>query len=475
MNLKKLLKLFTIKETYSGAKITIFDELEPEESAMVQSLNSRSAGGFWINIMKVAKEGAEKFMSAFYSGYGHKSIADCGSTSATFDGISMLAAKEIQNWWAYNGQETSTRYIDTTGLGYIDPLGTEKSKRIMEKWFAFYVKAIEPLKEHLRSVRPKKEDEDEEKYEKMIFTRTCDILGSFLPAGAKTNASCHMELRQWDDKLSWMKHHPLVEISQIAHATLEGMIERYESTFKRKPAKNDVELMARGKREEYRQSSQEIVAYQHVSDYESIEIYQKATDGFKFMENFLYDSFLKGIYRELVENRPEKVEIPKIVNECGSFRIQFLIDFRSHRDLQRQRSALQRVPLLTTKLGFGEWYLNQLPSDLQKEAEELIEDQQKEIESLECKEVVKQYYIAMGFKVIDTFTVSLADLIYIIELRTPTTVHPTARAIALKMYKSLSEIIPDFVKIYANESEDDLDIKRADQDLFVGEKRINEI
>jgi thymidylate synthase ThyX len=474
MNFKKLLKLFTVKETYSGAKITIFDELKPEESAMVQSLNSRSAGGFWINLMKVTKEGAEKFMSAFYSGYGHKSIADCGSTSATFDGISMLAAKEIQNWWAYNGQETSTRYIDTTELGYIDPLGTEVSKRIVEKWFAFYIKAIEPLKEHLRIVRPKKEDEDEEKYEKMIFTRTCDILGSFLPAGAKTNASCHMELRQWDDKLSWMKYHPLVEISQIANATLEGMIERYESTFKRKPTRNDAELIARGKREEYRLSSRETVAYQHVSDYESIEIYQKATRGFKFMVNFLHDSFLKGIYRELVESRPEKVEIPKIVNECGSFRIQFLIDFRSHRDLQRQRSALQRVPLLTTEIGFEQWYLDQLPEYLRIEALDLIKEQCAEIESLDCDKFTKQYYIAMGFKVLDTFTVSLSDLIYIIELRTPTTVHPTARAIALKMYRSLKVNLPDFVKIYANESEDDLDIKRADQDLFIGDKRLSE-
>lgn len=131
------MKLFTIKLTSFGAKITFWDELEPEESAMVQSLNSRSAGGFWKNLWTVAKEGYEKFMSKFYSNYGHKSIADCGSTTGAFDDISMLAAKEIQNWWAYNGQETSTRYIDVTGLGYVDPVGTVESKAIMERYFVF--------------------------------------------------------------------------------------------------------------------------------------------------------------------------------------------------------------------------------------------------------------------------------------------------------------------------------------------------
>jgi hypothetical protein len=173
-----------------------------------------------------------------------------------------------------------------------------------------------------------------------------------------------------------------------------------------------------------------------------------------------------------LEKRPIKTEIPKIVNECGSYRIEFMIDFRSHRDLQRQRSALQRVPLLTTKFGFEEWYLQQLPESLFEEAMNLLTEQEEAIALLDCDDNTRQYYIAMGYKVFNTFTVPFADLIYIIELRTPTTVHPTARKVAINMYNTLKNSLEkdgiDFVKIYAETSEDMLDIRRAGQDIFVG-------
>jgi thymidylate synthase ThyX len=470
MNLKKLSKLFTKKLTSLGAVVTFWDEMEPEESAMVQSLNSRSAGGFWKNFLIVMKEGAEKFMEKFYSNYGHKSIADCGSTTGAFDGVSMLAAKEIQNWWAYKGQETSTRYIDVTGLGFLDPVGTPESKAIMERWFDFYKRALDPTIAHLKTIRPRKTDgdkpEDESKYNTMIEKRAYDVLGAFLPAGTKTNASCHMDLRQWDDKLAWMIYHPVSEIAEIAKTTMEVLIERYPSTFIKKKVYE--------KSEDYRNWAEKSIAYMMPRE-QYAEFTYAMQSGMHFHKNFQHDTVMNFDYRKILEERPEKTELPKIINEVGGYKLYFPIDFRSHRDLQRQRSALQRVPLLTTKFGFEKWYLDQLPESVFAEAMILFDEQEKAIAALPCEETVKQYYIAMGYKVFDEFTVSLADLIYIIELRTPTTVHPTARKVALLAYQRLKEVLPDYVKIYADTSTDDFDIKRADQDLFLGDKRISEI
>ena len=63
--------------------------------------------------LKILEEkGADDFMSKFYVGYGHKSIGDCGSCTIFIEGVSMLAAKAIQDSKLYNGQEASTRYID---------------------------------------------------------------------------------------------------------------------------------------------------------------------------------------------------------------------------------------------------------------------------------------------------------------------------------------------------------------------------
>ena len=86
--------------------------INAEAEAMLQALHSRSIGGLESHLKILSEKGAENFMKNFYVGYGHKSIGDCGSTSIFIEGISMLAAKAIQDWPLYSGQESSTRYID---------------------------------------------------------------------------------------------------------------------------------------------------------------------------------------------------------------------------------------------------------------------------------------------------------------------------------------------------------------------------
>src|SRR3989344_7124856 len=96
-------------------KVIVLDTgavIGPESSAMLQALHSRSTGGLESHLKILAEKGPENFMKNFYVGYGHKSIGDCGSITLFIEGISMLAAKAIQDWPLYSGQESSTRYID---------------------------------------------------------------------------------------------------------------------------------------------------------------------------------------------------------------------------------------------------------------------------------------------------------------------------------------------------------------------------
>src|SRR3990172_488793 len=93
-------------------KIRIVDDLNPEDVAMLQALYSRSAESVDVHLEKVKQSGSGKFMASYYVGYGHKSIADTGSTTLFIEDVSLLAAKAVQDWPLYNGQETSTRYID---------------------------------------------------------------------------------------------------------------------------------------------------------------------------------------------------------------------------------------------------------------------------------------------------------------------------------------------------------------------------
>jgi len=56
----------------------------------------------------------------------------------------------------------------------------------------------------------------------------------------------------------------------------------------------------------------------------------------------------------------------------GQCTFKFLLDFGSFRDLQRHRNGETLMPLLTTKFGFYQWYLDQLPEDLQIKAQQLL-------------------------------------------------------------------------------------------------------
>src|SRR3954470_12887396 len=119
-------------------KTFIYDEFTPEDMAMMQALYSRSASSVEEHAEKVKKSGSGKFMERYYVGYGHASIADCGSTTVFVEDVSMLVAKAIQDWPLYSGQETSSRYIDMSKREIKDPLGTKQSKAVLDAWMKFY-------------------------------------------------------------------------------------------------------------------------------------------------------------------------------------------------------------------------------------------------------------------------------------------------------------------------------------------------
>jgi thymidylate synthase ThyX len=215
-------------------KIFIYDEFGPEDTAMMQALYSRSAESVEVHAEKVKSSGSGKFMERFYVGYGHASIADCGSTTIFIEGVSMLVAKAIEDWPLYSGQETSSRYIDMSKQLLVDPVQTAESKKILDKWMEFYTKNQVPVEAHLIEKFPKKADEDEGIYLKAIKARSFDILRGFLPSGVATQFSWHTNLRQAADKLMTLKYHPLDEVRQVAEKVLNTLKEKYPSSFSHK-------------------------------------------------------------------------------------------------------------------------------------------------------------------------------------------------------------------------------------------------
>lgn len=426
------------------AKVFLYDEFTPEDVAMMQALYSRSAESVEKHALKVKASGSGKFMERFYVGYGHQSIADCGSTTLFIEGVSMLCDKAIQDWPLYAGQEVSTRYIDMSKQAIHDPIATKASGAILKRWMDFYISSGPTLEAHLKTKYPRKEGEDERVYDKAIKARSFDILRGFLPAGMTTQLSWHTNLRQAWDKLATLRHHPLVEVRKVSEQIWKGLKSRYPNSFSHKL-------------------------------YDAQEAYRSEVLGHhtyfapkRFGKQFRYTSTItkKSLspYGDILKQRPIKTTLPFFMRSLGTFTFDFLLDFGSFRDLQRHRASIYQMPLLSTDYGFQSWYLEQLPKTLRIKAEKLIASQVQAIAKLKATPEVKQYFVAMGFRVPCHFTFDLPALVYFIELRSGRLVHPTLRVIAHAMHQAVRETLPS-VKLHTDLELDDWDVRRGLQDI----------
>src|SRR5215475_3942104 len=95
--------------------------MPPEKSAYALARYSRSPDSIRDSIEWVRTHDSQKFLESFYFQYGHASIADLGHTVLCFEGISELAATEIEEEPLWDGQAKSSRYQDFARAGFVTP------------------------------------------------------------------------------------------------------------------------------------------------------------------------------------------------------------------------------------------------------------------------------------------------------------------------------------------------------------------
>jgi thymidylate synthase ThyX len=444
-----ILKKHVVEDLASGGFVLVLNpeaKIDGQAEAMLQALHSRSTGGIKHHLKMLKEKGAENFMEQFYVGYGHKSIGDCGSTTVFVEGISMLAAKAIQDWRLYSGQEASTRYVDFSEQKFLDPTESQEGEEILEGWRDFYLKAQEPVRKHLKKQFPKGENENEGIYEKAIKARAFDITRAFLPAGATTNVAWRMNFRQFADELMLLRHHPLKEVQDIAEKTEKALQGMYPSSFGHERFENTENYNKKWMQEGYYLENSQAKDFEMIYD--------------------CVDRDLLANYKDVLESRPMKTELPMAIAECGVAAYEFLLDFGSFRDLQRHRAIAQRMPLLVDYHGFNNWYLEALPEDLREKTRRFIADQEEKISKLETSKEEKQYFLAMGYQVPCRFSGDLKALVYLAELRSTRFVHPTLVKQILKMIDSMKKLFEkDGLVLHLDDQPNRFDVKRGEQDI----------
>jgi thymidylate synthase ThyX len=443
------------KPLKNGGEIIILNPgalIKPEAQAMLAALHSRSVGGLRSHLDVLAKKGPDAFMESFYVRYGHKSIGDNAHIAVFIEGVSMLAAKAVQDFPLYNGQEASTRYIDFAKQKFLNPAGTEIGENILETLREFYLEGMAVMVPELTSRYPMGPDDDEKDYKKAIKARAFDTMRAFLPAGATTNLAWYGNVRQFGDRILTLRHHPLPEVRDIAARLLEAVLEAYPSSFSADRAERHPETEAYNAHVE--------ADHAYFDDPNPVE--------FEFSHDGI-DRVLLAEYRDALEKRPVKTELPFAIRECGTSRFRFLLDFGSFRDIQRHRAVITRMPLLTTRHGFEPWYLKELPSGLREKAEALLASQlQLMRDSFNLSPEQLQYYIPMGYRITIRMTGDLRGLVYLAEIRATSTVHPTLR---IRAHQTAQELLvqygDDGLVLHLDDGKDRFDIKRGTHDIEI--------
>ncbi|KND50148.1 MAG: Thymidylate synthase thyX [Parcubacteria bacterium C7867-008] len=436
----------------TGALIT------SEDKAMLGAMDSRSVGGIRKHLTRLGKSGSGNFMEQFYVGYGHQSIGDMGEVFVSISGVSMLTAKAIQHFPLYNGQEASTRYIDFASQPFVDPVGSTASVQILENWRAFYLKGLERMQIVLAERYPFDVigDGDLKKYAKAINARAFDTMRSFLPAGASTNLTWTGTIRQFGDRLPWLRNHPLPEVREVAEVMEGLLLKEYPHSFTDRA--NDPDWESRHKdREWYAYMAQQGSGY-FIADASTFPVFALTHDAVRPER--------MREYADVFGSRPRGIELPWDVRECGTAEFSFLLDFASFRDLERHRSVTVPMPLLSEEYGFEPWYLNELPDDLRAEAMELLARQLAALQRLELEDRIDQYYIPMGYRVPIRITGDLRGHTYLVERRARNDVHPTLHHRASQMAEVLTKNYgPHGLVLHLESEPSQFSLKRGEQDI----------
>src|SRR5258706_7790762 len=147
----------------TNSRVIAVAPMSPEKSAYALARYSRSPDSIRESVEWVRTHDSARFLESFYFQYGHASIADLGHVVLCFEGVSELAATEIEDEQVWDGQARSSRYQDFSKSGFITPPGFSETQAALygtaaERLLSAYHEIHRLAKDHLTAKLPRPED-----------------------------------------------------------------------------------------------------------------------------------------------------------------------------------------------------------------------------------------------------------------------------------------------------------------------------
>jgi thymidylate synthase ThyX len=210
--------------------------MPPEKSAYALARYSRSPDSIRDSVDWVRTHDSQKFLESFYFQYGHASIADLGHAVLCFEGISELAATEIEEEPLWDGQAKSSRYQDFSRSGFVTPPELSGAGRdayeaagraLLEAYQQVNGMAVARLSDRL----PRPDDMKPEAYQRNIAARAFDVARYLLFWGVPTNVGQVTSIRTLEKQIRRFRASEYAELRSLGEEMAQACAREPDCTW----------------------------------------------------------------------------------------------------------------------------------------------------------------------------------------------------------------------------------------------------
>ena len=208
-------------------RVLTVSPMPPEKCAYALARYSRSPDSISQSMEWVRTHDSQKFLESFYFQYGHASIADLGHVVLCFEGISELAATEIEDEQLWDGQARSSRYQDFSKAGFITPPEFDTAQaaayqQAAAKLLAGYNQIHATVSEYMTEQLPRPEAMKADAYKRNIAARAFDVARYLLCFGIPTGVGQVTSIRTLERQIRRLKASEYGEIRELAGEIAEA-------------------------------------------------------------------------------------------------------------------------------------------------------------------------------------------------------------------------------------------------------------
>lgn len=446
--------------------------MPPEKLAYALARYSRSPDSITDSIEWVRGHDSAKFLESFYFQYGHASIADLGHVSICFEGISELAATEIEDEQLWDGQARSSRYQDFSKSGVVVPpeLTSDEAdlfRPAAESLLTAYRDVQERALLYLQEQLPQPADMKPDAYRRNLAARAFDVARYLLPFGIPTGVGQVTSIRTLEKQIRRFKASEFQELRELAEelaiacAAAPECVWHHDDNMAEPLAPT---LARHAERDEYPGHLRaDLTAWaaahlppQEMRGGEAVDLIQPLDHAADVCATLLYP-VTDRTYRELYElacgwtserrkdlfhfalqNRGRRDELPRQFRSAP-YVLDIVMDIGAYRDLHRHRRCQQLRQQYTNRLGYDtpETVAQCGAGDLYSRALAITD---AVIEKL--PQPAAQYLLPFAAKSRFLFKMDFAELEYIAKLRSGVKGHFSYRRIAWEMKQALQRADP---------------------------------